>query len=84
MKTSIMRELFNVYMPKKDRLTSIQSTEGSLHLMTEKAYDYILAVDDFKREGSQAEVKIKAKTYKRSAGRTLISHRELSMAVTTT
>ena len=61
MKTSVMRELFNVYMSKKDRLTSVRSTEASLHLMTEKAYDDILAVDDFNREGSQAEVKNKTK-----------------------
>ena len=56
LKTATVREVFNVFTVKNDRLTSVRSTEASLHVMTEKAYDDTLVIDDFNREGSRQEI----------------------------
>ena len=62
LKTAIVREIFNVFVPLKDRLTSVRSTEASLHVMTEKTYDDTLVIDDFNREGSKNEIAQKMKS----------------------
>ena len=61
LKTATVREVFNVFTVMKDRITSVRSTEASLHVMTEKAYDDTLVIDDFNREGSKTEIVQKVK-----------------------
>ena len=61
LKTATVREVFNVFTVKNDRITSVRSTEASLHVMTEKAYDDTLVIDDFNREGSRQEIAQKIK-----------------------
>lgn len=61
LKTATVRELFNVFTKYQDRITSVRSTEASLHVMTEKAYDDTLVIDDFNREGSKYEIAQKTK-----------------------
>ena len=61
LKTATVREFFNVFVPLNARLTSVRSTEASLHVMTERAFDDTLVIDDFNREGSKQEVAQKTK-----------------------
>lgn len=61
LKTATVRELFNVFNPIQNRITTVRSTEASLHVMTEKAYDDTLVIDDFNREGSKYEIAQKMK-----------------------
>ena len=59
MKTSLARVIFSPFLPEKDRIQSVRSTEASMHVLHEKAYDDTLVIDDFNREGSIGEVKAK-------------------------
>lgn len=61
LKTATVREVFNVFVSVNDRLTTVRSTEASLHVMTERAFDDTLVIDDFNREGSKQEVAQKTK-----------------------
>ena len=61
LKTATVREIFNVFVPRNSRLTSVRSTEASLHVMTEKSFDDTLVIDDFNREGSKQEISQKTK-----------------------
>ena len=61
MKTSLARVIFSPFLPVKDRIETVRSTEASMHVLHEKAYDDTLVIDDFNREGSIYEVKAKMK-----------------------
>ena len=61
MKTSLARVIFSPFLPVTERIQTVRSTEASMHVLHEKAYDDTLVIDDFNREGSIYEVKAKMK-----------------------
>ena len=63
MKTSLCRVLFNVFEKRQSQIHSIRGTAAAMSVLHQEAFDDILVVDDFNLEGSQQDVKEKAKNF---------------------
>ncbi len=61
LKTTFMRELYAPFVPKPQRLFTVRSTPASMNVLHEQAFDDVLAIDDFNREGRPADVEKKMK-----------------------
>ena len=60
-KTSYVKAQCSPFVPEKERVVSVRSTEAAMYVEQEKAYDDVLVVDDFNREGSEREIRQKLK-----------------------
>lgn len=59
LKSSLAREIFSPFVPYEKRTYTVRSTEASMNVLHEKAFDDTLVIDDFNLEGSPAEVRTK-------------------------
>ena len=58
-KSTFSREIFSPFVPYEERLHTVRSTEASLNVLHEIAYDDTLVIDDFNLEGNPSEVRMK-------------------------
>ena len=59
LKSSFAKEIFSPFVPYPKRTYTVRSTEASMNVLHEQAFDDTLVVDDFNLEGSPAEVRQK-------------------------
>ncbi|MBR3624641.1 MAG: hypothetical protein IKN43_14985 [Selenomonadaceae bacterium] len=61
LKSSFAKEIFSPFVPYNQKTFTVRSTEASMNVLHEKAFDDTLVIDDFNLEGSPSEARMKMK-----------------------
>lgn len=63
-KTSLMKVIFNPFVPENEKVHTIRSTSAAMNILHQDCYDDTLVIDDLNFEGTSAEIEAKKKNFR--------------------